>query len=41
MEEEGVRVSGSRDTLRLVTHSDFHEEKIDQVTAAFSRALRP
>ncbi len=40
MAEEGVRVSGSRDTLRLVTHSDFHEEQIDQVTTAFSRALR-
>jgi threonine aldolase len=39
MEEEGVRVSGSRDTLRLVTHSDFHEEQIDRVAAAFSRVL--
>lgn len=37
---EGVRVSGSRDMLRLVTHSDFHEEQIDRVTTAFSRALR-
>jgi len=40
MAEEGVRVSGSRDTLRLVTHSDFHEEQIEQVATAFSRALR-
>ena len=40
MAENGVLVSGSRDTLRLVTHFDFKREQIDFVATAFSRALR-
>ncbi len=39
MEDEGVLVSGSRDSLRLVTHFDFKQEQIEQLMDAFSRAL--
>jgi len=39
MEDEGVLVSGSRDSLRLVTHFDFKQEHIEQLMDAFSRAL--
>jgi len=37
---EGVLVSGSRDTMRLVTHFDFNQNQIDPVATAFSRALQ-
>jgi threonine aldolase len=37
---EGVLVSGSRDTMRLVTHFDFNQDQIDSVATAFSRALQ-
>jgi len=36
----GVLVSGSRDTLRLVTHFDFKQDQIDSVATSFSRALQ-
>ncbi len=36
----GVLVSGSRDTLRLVTHFDFKQDQIDFVATSFSRALQ-
>jgi len=39
MEDEGVLVSGSRDSLRLVTHFDFKQDQIEQLMDAFSRAL--
>ena len=39
MAGEGVLLSGSRNTLRLVTHFDFHEKHIEPVAAAFSRAI--
>ncbi len=40
MKEEGVLVSGSRDSLRLVTHFDFKQDQIEAVVAAFSHSLR-
>jgi threonine aldolase len=39
MVAEGVLISGSRESLRLVTHFDFSEDQIEPVVAAFSRAL--
>lgn len=39
MADQGVLVSGRRDTLRIVTHFDFKGEQIEPVAAAFSRAL--
>lgn len=39
MAEEGVLMSGSRDSLRLVTHFDFNREQVKPVMAAFSRVL--
>jgi len=38
--DEGVLVAGSRDNLRLVTHFDFKQDQVEQVAAAFSRALQ-
>jgi len=38
--DEGVLVAGSRDSLRLVTHFDFKQDQVEQVVAAFSRALQ-
>jgi len=40
MADQGVLVSGSRDSLRLVTHYDFKPEQIERVAAAFSHALQ-
>jgi len=40
MKDLGVLVSGSGDTLRLVTHYDFRSEQIEQVMNAFSRAVK-
>jgi len=39
MKDQGVLVSGSHDTLRLVTHFDFAAAEITPVVRAFSRAL--
>ena len=38
--DEKVLVSGSHDTLRLVTHFDFKQEQVERVATAFSRALQ-
>lgn len=40
LKDLGVLVSGSGDTLRLVTHCDFSSEQIELVTNAFSRAVK-
>ena len=40
MAEEDVLVSGSYDTLRLVTHFNFKREQVERVATAFSRALQ-
>lgn len=40
MAAEGILVSGSRDTLRLVTHFDFKRDHIDAVAGALSRTLQ-
>jgi len=38
MRDQGVLVSGRRDTLRLVTHFDFHEDQVQAVVHAFEKA---
>lgn len=40
MAQQGVLVSGRRDTLRLVTHFDFKAQDIDKVSSAFANALQ-
>lgn len=37
--EEGVLVSGSGDSLRLVTHFDFKQQQIERVVTTFSRLV--
>lgn len=39
MKNQGVLVSGSDDTLRLVTHRDLGNDDVDTVIAAFERAV--